>query len=440
MHDSPHIGRTERQKSDNRIAVVIFLFSEGSDLRMKGKTIVLGITGGIAAYKGAALCSKLTQAGIDVHVMMTEGACQFITPLTLQALSRNPVHTAVFDEKNPDVITHIDLADRADLILVAPATANTIAKMAHGFADDMLSSTLLAATCPVVVAPAMNVHMYEHPAVQHNLRLLAERGVRFIEPEMGQLACGYVAKGRLAEPESIVAIISDMLSESEWKPLAGKKVLITAGGTVERLDPVRYLTNDSSGQMGFALAAAARDFGADVTVVAAKTTAKVPDGISLVRVESAQQMLEAVLSRFEGSDLVIKSAAVADYRPAVRADSKIKKSGDRITLELVKTTDILQTLGERKTTQYLVGFAAETNDLDHNAMGKLQRKRCDLLVANDVSVDGAGFNSDTNIIRVYDKGGLVEALPIMSKLDAAKRVLVLASERMAQTEAGEVRE
>ncbi|GMK42769.1 phosphopantothenoylcysteine decarboxylase [Paenibacillus sp. CCS19] len=407
---------------------------------MKGKTIVLGITGGIAAYKGAALCSKLTQAGFDVHVMMSEGATQFITPLTLQALSRNPVHVGVFDEKDPGVITHIDLADRADLILVAPATANMIAKMAHGLADDMLSSTLLAATCPVVVAPAMNVHMYEHPAVQHNLRLLAERGVRFIEPETGQLACGYVAKGRLAEPESIAAIVSDMLVESARKPLAGKKVLITAGGTVERLDPVRYLTNDSSGKMGFALAAAARDYGAEVTVVAAKTSFRVPDGVSFIRVESAQQMLEAVLSRFEQSDLVIKSAAVADYRPAVRADSKIKKSGDRIMLELVKTTDILQTLGERKTSQFLIGFAAETGDLDHYAMDKLQRKRCDLLVANDVSEDGAGFNSDTNIIRVYDKGGLVEALPIMSKLDAARRVLKLASERMGQMEAGEVRE
>jgi phosphopantothenoylcysteine decarboxylase/phosphopantothenate--cysteine ligase len=427
------------RKVTTGLRLLFFCFRKGDDV-MKGKTIVLGITGGIAAYKGAALCSKLTQAGFDVHVMMTESACQFITPLTLQALSRNPVHTGVFDEKDPAVITHIDLADRADLILVAPATANMIAKMAHGLADDMLSSTLLAATCPVVVAPAMNVHMYEHPAVQHNLQLLAERGVRFIEPETGQLACGYVAKGRLAEPESIVAIVNDMLAAAGRKPLAGKKVLITAGGTVERLDPVRYLTNDSSGKMGFALAAAARDYGADVTVVAAKTTAKVPEGISLVRVESAEQMLEAVLSRFEWSDLVIKSAAVADYRPAVRASSKIKKSGDRIMLELIKTTDILQTLGEKKTSQYLIGFAAETGDLDRYAMDKLQRKRCDLLVANDVSEDGAGFNADTNIIRVYDKAGLVEALPIMSKLDAARRVLLIASERMAQMEAGEVRE
>ncbi|MWC26720.1 bifunctional phosphopantothenoylcysteine decarboxylase/phosphopantothenate--cysteine ligase CoaBC [Paenibacillus sp. MMS18-CY102] len=403
---------------------------------MKGKTIILGITGGIAAYKGAALCSKLVQAGFDVHVIMTENACQFITPLTLQTLSRNLVYTDTFDERDPAVVSHIDLADRADLILVAPATANTIAKMANGLADDMLSTTLLAATCPIVVAPAMNVHMYSHPAVIRNIQLLAERNVRFIAPETGQLACGYVAKGRLAEPESIVASISDMLREGASKPLLGKKVLITAGGTVERLDPVRYLTNDSSGKMGFALAAIARDYGAEVTLVMGRTSERPPDGVSLVRVESAQDMLKAVLVRYPQSDMVIKSAAVADYRPVMRADKKMKKSGDRLVLELEKTTDILQTLGEQKTKQYLVGFAAETEELDRYAMDKLQRKQCDLIVGNDVSQEGAGFNSDTNIIRIYDKDGIVESLPLLSKLETARRIIALAAERMANREAG----
>ncbi|EFM12950.1 phosphopantothenoylcysteine decarboxylase/phosphopantothenate/cysteine ligase [Paenibacillus curdlanolyticus YK9] len=403
---------------------------------MKGKTIILGITGGIAAYKGAALCSKLVQAGFDVHVIMTEGACQFITPLTLQTLSRNPVYTDTFDERDPSVVSHIDLADRADLVLVAPATANTIAKMANGLADDMLSTTLLAATCPIIVAPAMNVHMYDHPAVIRNIQLLAERSVRFIEPETGQLACGYVAKGRLAEPESIVAFVSDMMREGAHKPLAGKKVLITAGGTIERLDPVRYLTNDSSGKMGFALAASARDSGAEVTLVMGRTSELPPDGVALVRVESAQEMLEAVLERYAQTDLVIKSAAVADYRPVFRADKKIKKSGERLVLELEKTTDILQTLGELKTKQYLIGFAAETGDLDRYAMDKLQRKHCDLIVGNDVSQAGAGFNSDTNIIRIYDKAGIVESLPLMSKLETARRILAVAAERMAHLESG----
>ncbi|WP_127534146.1 bifunctional phosphopantothenoylcysteine decarboxylase/phosphopantothenate--cysteine ligase CoaBC [Paenibacillus kobensis] len=404
---------------------------------MRGKTIILGITGGIAAYKGAALCSKLVQAGFDVHVIMTEGACKFITPLTLQTLSRNPVYTDTFDERDPSVVSHIDLADKADLILVAPATANTIAKMAAGIADDMLTTTLLAATCRIVVAPAMNVHMYDHPAVVRNLNVLAERSVMFIEPETGQLACGYVAKGRLAEPETIVAAVADILAEDERKPLLGKKVLVTAGGTVERLDPVRYLTNDSSGKMGFALAEAARDFGAEVTVIAARTSASPPNGVAVVRVESAQDMLDAVMERFDSSDLIVKAAAVADYRPVVRASSKIKKSGDRLMLELEKTTDILQTLGERKTKQYLIGFAAETGDLDHYAMDKLQRKHCDMLAANDVSEEGAGFNKDTNIIRLYDKSGLIEALPIMSKRDASRRMLTIAAQRMADREGKE---
>lgn len=396
---------------------------------LKGKSIILGITGGIAAYKGAALCSKLVQAGANVRVIMTESATKFITPLTLQTLSRNPVYIDTFDERDPAVVSHIDLADHADLIVIAPATANAIAKLAGGHADDMLSTTLLAATCPMLIAPAMNVHMYEHPAVVSNLELLATRGAMFVEPGTGQLACGYVAKGRLAEPEDIAAAIVSWFARSG--KLAGKRVLVTAGGTMERLDPVRYLTNDSSGKMGFAIAEAARLMGADVTVVAGRTAVSPPAGVRVVRVESAQQMLEAVTGVYEETDIVVKSAAVADYRAVNVSDRKLKKSGEKLVLELERTTDILETLGERKTHQFLVGFAAETEQVEHYAMDKLRRKHCDLIVANDVSKDGAGFNGDTNIVQVFGTEGLVESLPLLSKREVAIRLMELISGRLS---------
>ncbi|URN93275.1 MAG: bifunctional phosphopantothenoylcysteine decarboxylase/phosphopantothenate--cysteine ligase CoaBC [Candidatus Pristimantibacillus lignocellulolyticus] len=397
---------------------------------LQGKTIVLGISGGIAAYKAATICSKLTAAGANVHVIMTTSATKFITPLTLQTLSKNEVHINTFDENNPQVVNHINLADAADLILIAPATANTIGKLANGIADDMLSTTLLAATCPIVIAPAMNVHMYEHPAVVHNMNLLAQRGAMFVDPGTGQLACGYVAKGRLAEPEEIVDAVSNWLSKPQL--LAGQSVLVTAGGTIERLDPVRYLTNDSSGKMGFAIAEAARSLGADVTIVAGRTSATPPPGIRLIRVESAEQMLKEVLARYEQSNIVIKAAAVADYRPVQRYGQKIKKSGDVLQLELERTTDILQTLGERKQHQILVGFAAETDNVEEYALGKLERKHCDFIVANDVSAQGAGFNGDTNIITIYNKQGIVERLPLLSKGQAAEKLMNIVAARLQQ--------
>ncbi|ANY69805.1 phosphopantothenoylcysteine decarboxylase [Paenibacillus sp. BIHB 4019] len=397
---------------------------------LTNKTIILGITGGIAAYKAATLCSRLVQAGAKVHVIMTESAARFITPLTLQTLSRNPVHIDTFDERDPAVVSHIHLADHADLIVIAPATANVIGKMANGLADDMLSTTLLAATSPVLVAPAMNVHMYEHPAVARNLQTLADRGVMFVDPGEGQLACGYVAKGRLAEPEEIVHAIEEWFSRS--RKLAGKHVLVTAGGTVERLDPVRYLTNDSSGKMGFAIAEAAKLMGAEVTVVAGRTTVEPPAGVKLVRVESAQQMLDAVTVHFETADIVVKAAAVADYRPTQQQEQKLKKTGETLTLELERTTDILQLLGERKTHQLLVGFAAETQQIAHYAMDKLARKNCDLIVANDVSAEGAGFNGDTNVVQLFGKEGLIEALPLLSKRETARRILEVAVQRHSQ--------
>ena len=429
---------------------------ESSSLR--GRTIVVGVTGGIAAYKAAALVSRLTQRGADVRVIMTESAAKFVAPLTFQALSRNPVHTDIFDERDPAAIAHIDLADRADLVIVAPATANIIAKMAHGLADDMLSTTLLATTAPILVAPAMNVHMYAHPAVRENMRLLAERGVRFVEPGTGQLACGYVGKGRLAEPETIAeAMLAGIGSGGrpasgrpaqeggrfaeggpiavEPRPLAGRRVLVTAGGTVERIDPVRYITNDSSGKMGIAIAEAARDLGAEVTLVAARVTVPLPAGVEVVRVESAEDMLEAVMERFDSADIVVKAAAVADYRPAVRHASKMKKKDDRLILELEKTPDILAEAGRRKTKQLLVGFAAETDDLEANAMDKLKRKNCDLVVANDVTAPGAGFNADTNSVVVFDAGGRAAEWKLLPKREIGLRLMRLAAGRLAAREA-----
>jgi phosphopantothenoylcysteine decarboxylase / phosphopantothenate---cysteine ligase len=400
---------------------------------LNGKTIVLGVSGGIAVFKAAALTSKLAQAGAKVQVILTESASKFVTPLTFQTLSRQPVAIDTFDEKDPSVVQHIDLADRADLVVIAPATANIIGKMAHGLADDMLSTTLLATTAPILVAPAMNVHMYTHPAVQENLKTLADRGVYFVEPGTGQLACGYVGKGRLAEPEEILAAIVAFFQED--KPLLGTKVLVTAGGTVERIDPVRYLTNDSSGKMGYAIAEEALRMGAEVTLVTGKASVPAPSGVHVVPVESALQMLDAVLERLPEQDVVIKAAAVADYRPAEQAEQKIKKKEEEISLKLVKNPDILQALGERKKPgQIIVGFAAETNNVEAYAIDKLKRKKSDLLVANDVTMAGAGFGTDTNVVRIYDANGLVEALPLLSKREVGRRLLLLVKERLRKEE------
>jgi phosphopantothenoylcysteine decarboxylase/phosphopantothenate--cysteine ligase len=396
---------------------------------LHGKTIVLGVTGGIAAYKAATVCSQLTQRGAEVHVIMTASACKFIAPLTFQTLSRQPVTLDTFEERDASVVMHINLADKADLVLVAPATANILAKMAHGLADDMLSTTLLATTAPVLVAPAMNVHMLTHPAVISNIELLRERGIRFVEPGEGQLACGYVGQGRLAEPQQIVDKVESFFLES--KTFHGKRVLVTAGGTQERIDPVRYLTNDSSGKMGFAIAEAARDLGAKVTLVTAPSALIAPSGVETVRVVSAGEMMQAVLNRLPETDIVIKAAAVADYRPAHPSAQKIKKKAESLTLELVRNEDILQKVGElKRADQFVIGFAAETDNVEQYAMDKLRRKNCDLVVANDVTQSGAGFGTDTNLIQVYDGNGLVVDLPLMSKYEAAMRLLRIVADKM----------
>ena len=389
---------------------------------MNGKKILLCVSGGIAAYKAAALTSKLTQAGAIVKVIMTESAIQFIQPLTFQALSRNDVYFDTFDEKIPGKIAHIDLADWADLVLVAPATANTIGKIANGIADNMLTTILLATTAPVWIAPAMNVHMYDHPAVKQNINRLNSYGYQFIEPMEGQLACGYVGKGRLEEPEKIVDLVNNHFSEN-FTSLKGKKILVTAGPTKEVIDPVRFLTNRSSGKMGYAIAEAASNFGAEVTLVSGPTSLTPPSNVNFVQIESAQEMYEQVMNYYYDTDIVIKAAAVADYRPATRLEQKMKKKDRDLIIQLERTIDILKTLGERKEKQILVGFAAETENVQAYAEKKLKSKNLDMIVANNVMQEGAGFGVDTNILTIYTKQGEKLELPLLSKQEAAKEIL-----------------
>ncbi|MCH6268935.1 bifunctional phosphopantothenoylcysteine decarboxylase/phosphopantothenate--cysteine ligase CoaBC [Neobacillus citreus] len=390
---------------------------------LTNKKILLCVTGGIAVYKAAALTSKLVQAGAQVKVIITESASQFVTPLTFQALSRNEVYTDTFDEKNPQVIAHIDLADWADLVLVAPATANTIAKLAGGIADNMVTTTLLATTAPVWIAPAMNVHMYDHPAVKKNLDTLADYGYRFIEPSEGYLACGYVGKGRLEEPEKIVELIQGFFAKKEFKPLKGKTVVITAGPTREKIDPVRFISNHSSGKMGYSIAEEARKQGARVVLISGPVQIPAPSGVDLVKVESAEDMYKACIEVFDKADIVIKTAAVADYRPKIAYDEKVKKQPGGTALELERTKDILFELGQRKKNQVLIGFAAETNNVDEYARKKLLTKNADMIVANNVKSEGAGFGTDTNIVTLYKRDGSIVDLPLMSKADVAGKII-----------------
>lgn len=398
-----------------------------------GKTIVLGVTGGIAAFKAAALCSKLVQKGAKVHVILTKSAMQFIQPLTFQALSRNHVTTDTFEEKEPSKIAHIDLADRADLIVVAPATANFLAKAALGLADDMLTTTLLATEAPVMVCPAMNVHMYNHPAVQKNLSLLKTMGILFVEPGEGFLACGYVGKGRMAEPEQITQEIEHYFLAK--KDLQGKRILITAGATRERIDPVRFLSNRSTGKMGYAIAEAARDRGAEVVLVSGVTNINPPSGVQMVFIESAEEMFQAVVAHAGNADIIIKAAAVADYRPAVVLSQKMKKKEENLSIQLERTKDILHYLGQhKKAGQILVGFAAETNNVMEYALDKINRKNLDFIAANNVAQEGAGFGVDTNIVQLYDKDGLIKSLPKMDKRNVAQQILDVAKMKLKDKE------
>ncbi|OLN22835.1 bifunctional 4'-phosphopantothenoylcysteine decarboxylase/phosphopantothenoylcysteine synthetase [Domibacillus antri] len=401
---------------------------------MNGKHILLCVSGGIAVYKAAALTSKLKQAGAEVKVVMTESAQKFVTPVTFQALSSQPVYTDTFDEKDPAKIAHIDIADWADLVIAAPATANLIAKMANGIADDMVSTVLLAGTAPKWIAPAMNVHMYAHPAVQKNMDTLKSFGYRFIEPGEGYLACGYTGKGRMEEPEVIAALAADYFIREKHKPLAGKKVIVTAGPTREAVDPVRFFTNRSTGKMGYAVAEAARDLGADVELISGPVAIDPPSGVTIKNVESAEDMFEAVMASYSEADIIVKTAAVADYRPKLVHDQKMKKQDSGLSLELERTRDILKTLGERKEQQFLIGFAAETNNLEMYAKRKLESKNADMIVANNVKQTGAGFGGDTNIITIFHRDGSHKEFNKMSKKEAAFHILTEAIERMGEAE------
>lgn len=397
------------------------------------KNILLCVSGGIAVYKAVALTSKLVQAGFQVKVMMTESAREFVNPLSFQVMSKNDVFYDTFDEKDSRVIAHIDLADWADLILVAPATANVIGKLANGIADNMVTTTLLATEAPVWVAPAMNVHMYDHPAVKRNIDVLYADGVRFIEPSEGYLACGYVGRGRLEEPEKITElVIAHFMAKREEtdapKPLKGKKVVVSAGPTRERIDPVRYITNFSSGKMGYAMAEAARDLGADVVLVSGPTTIAKPTNMKIVNVESAQDMYEAILAEYDTADIVVKTAAVADYRPKNQHAQKMKKQPGDAVIELERTQDILATLGEKKKHQLLIGFAAETNDVEAYAKGKLERKNANYIVANDVTEEGSGFGTDTNSVILISRDG-AEKFSHLPKKELARRLFETIIER-----------
>lgn len=400
---------------------------------LANKKILLCVAGGIAVYKAVALVSKLSQAGADVKVIMTESATKFVQPLSFQVMSRNDVYTETFDEKDSNVIAHINLADWADLVIVAPATANVIGKLANGLGDDMLTTTLLATTAKVWIAPAMNVHMYDHPAVKRNIATLATDGYEFIEPSEGFLACGYVGKGRLEEPEKIVSLVDAFFQPKEL-PLKGKKVVITAGPTRERIDPVRFLTNFSSGKMGYALAEAATKLGAETILVSGPVSLPVPSGVTIEHVESAEGMLQAVLHHFDDADIVVKTAAVADYRPKYVHEQKMKKQAGDATLELERTTDILMTLGQKKTHQLLIGFAAETNDVEMYAKGKLAKKNADYIVANDVTREDSGFGTDTNTVVLIGKDNFEHHFDNMSKKQLATKLFetILAHEEDLQ--------
>lgn len=388
---------------------------------LKGKTVVLGVTGGIAAYKSAALTSLLVKAGAQVQVIMTEHARQFIAPLTFESLTGRRCLTDTFDRNHEYSTEHVELAKEADVVMIAPATANIIAKIAHGMADDMLTTTILACDCPKIVAPAMNTRMYENPVTQDNIRKLEEYGMTIAHPTSGHLACGDIGKGKMLEPEELFQYI--LMACAFEKDMAGKHVLVTAGATQEALDPVRYITNHSSGKMGYSLAKISALRGAEVVLVSGHTALAAPLFAERVSVTSAEDMFRAVTERSEWADIIIKAAAVADYRPAAVSSEKIKKSDDQMSIGLERTQDILGYLGAHKRDgQFLCGFAMETQDLLENASQKLKKKNADMIVANNLKVTGAGFAGDTNVVTLITENG-AEEQELMSKEEVAGVIL-----------------
>lgn len=388
---------------------------------LKGKTIVLGVTGGIACYKACELASLLVKQHADVQVIMTENATKFVTPVTFEQLTGNKALTDTFDRNFVHSVEHIAVADRADMVIIAPATANIIAKLAHGIADDMLTTTVLACRCPKAIAPSMNTGMLENPVTQDNIETLRHYGWEIIEPDSGRLACGAVGKGKLPAPERLLESV--LHTAAHDKDMTGLNVLVTAGPTREALDPVRYLTNHSTGKMGYAIAKAASRRGANVTLVSGPTDITKPSYMNVVDITSAQDMYEAVTAGAKKADIIIKAAAVADYRPATVADNKIKKSDGDMSIPLERTTDILKTLGEnKKEGQFLCGFSMETENMIENSKAKLSKKNLDMIAANNVKVEGAGFGVDTNILTLITADDQKE-LPIMSKDEAADALL-----------------
>jgi phosphopantothenoylcysteine decarboxylase/phosphopantothenate--cysteine ligase len=390
-------------------------------MMLKDKKIILGITGGIGAYKACDIVRRLKRSGAQVIVVMTENAKKFITPLTFETLSGNEVVTETFPEKRFVGVRHVDLAGWADLILIAPATANIIGKIRSGIADDILTTIVISSKAPVLMAPAMNVNMYENPIFQENLSYLQKLGYKFVEPEVGELASGIVGKGRLAEPETIVDRVVNLLTKE--KDLQEKSIIVTAGRTEEPLDPIRYLSNRSSGKMGYAIAQEAYERGAKVTLISGPSNLTPPSGLNFIPVRTTQEMLSAVKSVFKKADALIMSAAVSDFSPTLISKEKIKKGGEEIVLELKPTVDILKEMGKQKKQKILVGFSLETEDEIKNAKKKLVEKNLDLIVVNNPNVPGAGFEVDTNQVTLIDKRGKIEKLPLLSKKEVAGKIL-----------------
>ncbi|MBI6072612.1 bifunctional phosphopantothenoylcysteine decarboxylase/phosphopantothenate--cysteine ligase CoaBC [Clostridium perfringens] len=384
------------------------------------KCVVVGVSGGVAVYKALDVISRLRKKDVEVHVIMTKSATEFVTPLSFQSLSQNMVITDMFDEPKAWEIQHISLAKKADLMLIVPATANIIGKVANGIADDMLSTTIMATKAPVVFCPAMNTNMYENPIVQRNISLLKELGYEFIDPASGRLACGDEGKGKLQDTEIIAEETLRRLHST--KDLVGKKVVVTAGPTIVPIDPVRILTNRSSGKMGYSIAEEARDRGAEVVLISGPTSLRKPNGIKVIDVKTNEDMFNAIKNEFKDADIVIKSAAVADYKAKNYSNEKIKKTGDDLNLIFERDRDILKTLGGMKENQILVGFAAESSNLKENAKGKLERKNLDYIVANDISKQETGFASDENKVTIISKSGEEVSLEKMSKREVAKNI------------------
>lgn len=388
---------------------------------LKNKTVILGVSGSIAAYKIAGLASMLVKQHCEVHVIMTKNATNFIHPTTFETLTGNKCLVDTFDRNFEFSVEHVSIAKKADAVLVAPATANVIAKLAHGLADDMLTTTVLACQCPIVVSPAMNTRMFHNAIVQDNIRTLKEYGMEVIDPACGYLACGDTGEGKMPEPELLMEYVLKALSGK--KDMEGMKVLVTAGSTQEAIDPVRYITNHSTGKMGYAVARAAAMRGAEVTLVSGPTSLNPPAFAETIPVVSAEEMFQAVTSRAEQQDIIIKTAAVADYRPAVVADEKMKKKDGEMSIALERTKDILAYLGSHKTEkQFLCGFSMETENMLENSMAKLVKKNLDMVIANNLKVEGAGFGTNTNVVTVITKEG-GEQLPLMSKEEAAGQIL-----------------